>query len=141
MAEIKGTDSNDKLIGTSGDDLLDGGLGRDELEGGSGADKYIFSSLSDSLDTGAGVNGDTIIGFNRDEGDKIDLSKIDARLDIIVVNPEIVIDPPVSLNDTFNVNQLSYSNGVLHADVINGPDVEIALAGAPSLNILTDIIL
>lgn len=162
MAEIKGTNSNDNLIGTilndhmygfKGNDILDGGAGRDELEGGSGADRYVFSSQSHSPNKGPGVNGDTIIGFNGDEGDKIDLSKIDAH-DFTFVDLPIGIDLPVFLNgtfkvshsesqsnETFNVNQLSYSDGVLHADVINGPDVEITLAGAPPLNILTDVIL
>jgi hypothetical protein len=181
MAEIKGTNSNEKLTGTilndqiygfKGNDYLDGEAGQDYLAGGSGADRYVFSFQSDSPDTGPDVNGDTIIGFNRDEGDKIDLSKIDADLGSIF---DSVIDlddldlpvgpPPIDFpvffnaaidiysdiysdihsyiypNDKFEVDQLSYSDGVLHADVIDGPDVEIALAGAPSLNILTDVIL
>ena len=132
--KLYGGGGEDYLSGKSGDDYLDGEAGQDALEGGSGADKYVILFQGYSPDTGPGVNGDTIIGFNGNEGDKIDLSNIDA-----IYGPFGSVVTPVQ--EAFNVNQLSYFDGVLHADVINGPDVEIALVGAPSLNILTDVIL
>ena len=129
--QIYGFEGNDYLYGSIGNDLLDGRAGRDELEGGPDADRYVFSSQSHSPDTGPGVNGDTIIGFNGDEGDKIDLSKIDANNNSYKPG-----------NQEFFESQLSYdsSTGVLHANVYGGSDVEIKLAGAPSLDLNVDVI-
>jgi Ca2+-binding RTX toxin-like protein len=69
---------NDRLVGGNGDDALDGGAGNDilhggrgadVLEGGDGADSFLFNLLRDSR----GGNVDTLLDFNRAEGDKIDL--------------------------------------------------------------------
>lgn len=79
--------SDDVLNGNGGDDELDGGANHDELTGGLGADlltggadfdSFIFLSLAESTKGKAGR--DTILDFDRAEGDKIDLSLIDARV-------------------------------------------------------------
>jgi Ca2+-binding RTX toxin-like protein len=79
--------SDDVLKGNGGDDELDGGANHDELTGGLGADKltggadfdsFIFLSIAESTKGKGGR--DTILDFNRAEGDKIDLSAIDARV-------------------------------------------------------------
>lgn len=67
---------NDRLSGDEGPDSLLGGGGRDLLYGGSGADLFLFLSPQDSLATS---QRDTIGDFSRDEGDRIDLSAIDAN--------------------------------------------------------------
>ena len=68
----------DRLFGGSGNDFLVGGAGKDQLAGGLGADQFVFTNR---LDTGAGPAGrDVITDFNRAQGDKIDLSAIDANL-------------------------------------------------------------
>ncbi len=55
-----------------------GGVGKDQLAGGLGADQFVFTNR---LDSGAGAAGrDIITDFNRAQGDKIDLSAIDANL-------------------------------------------------------------
>ncbi|MBW3618364.1 MAG: M10 family metallopeptidase C-terminal domain-containing protein [Proteobacteria bacterium] len=51
-----------------------GGQGADQLFGQAGADRFVFNSIADSA-MGA---GDTIRDFNLLEGDRIDLSAIDA---------------------------------------------------------------
>jgi hypothetical protein len=73
---IFGGDGDDKLVGGEGRDRLTGGAGRDELGGGRGSDVFIFGSG----DTGktAGTR-DRILDFSAKEGDKIDLSAIDAN--------------------------------------------------------------
>lgn len=77
---------NDKLFGNGGRDYLKGGAGNDRIEGGaggdhlygeSGKDTFIFKKLSDSTASGSGR--DTIYDFSKKQGDKIDLSAIDAN--------------------------------------------------------------
>jgi len=76
--EIAGGRYDDNLSGFSGNDTLTGGGGADWLSGGRGADRFVFKSVSDSR----GFNNDVITDFSRAQGDKIDLSKIDARTGI-----------------------------------------------------------
>ena len=88
---IGGT-GEDVLIGGSGDDVLIGGPDEDSLTGGAGADVFRFLSEYDikvpDSDDWQEENGllvpddlddlDVITDFNRSEGDRIDLSAIDA---------------------------------------------------------------
>jgi Ca2+-binding RTX toxin-like protein len=79
-------EGNDSLFGESGNDVLwgnnsgtqlfVGGAGRDVMNGFAGADRYKFDAIGDSA---VGANRDQIVDFFRSEGDKIDLSAIDAR--------------------------------------------------------------
>jgi hypothetical protein len=78
MNTITGTAGNDTLVGTSGPDQIFGQGGRDMLTGGGGADRFVYTAISQS--TPGLVGRDTIVDFNRLEGDKIDLSGIDANL-------------------------------------------------------------
>ena len=64
----------DSLSGGTGDDSLVGGTGADALSGGAGADRFIYFAAGDSP-TAA---GDHILDFSHAEGDKIDLSAMDA---------------------------------------------------------------
>jgi Ca2+-binding RTX toxin-like protein len=72
LGNVKG----EKLSGLDGDDTLVGGLGRDTLKGGTGADLFKFNSIDDTGITSK--TRDTISDFRHDEGDRIDLSSIDA---------------------------------------------------------------
>lgn len=76
---------NDLLIGGTGSDLMVGGAGRDVINGGSGTDTmrggastdfFKFTALNDFI----GDDIDRITDFSRSQGDKIDLSQIDANL-------------------------------------------------------------
>ncbi|MGV0757876.1 calcium-binding protein [Tistrella mobilis] len=70
-----GSDRAETLRGFGGNDRLSGGRGADLLEGGGGADTFLYSSATES----SGAGGHDIIGdFNRLQGDRIDLSQIDA---------------------------------------------------------------
>lgn len=84
---LRGGDQDDRLLGGSGADLLSGGTGadrliggtgRDRLTGGIGADQFIFTNRLDSTATASGR--DIITDFSRSQGDKIDLSALDANL-------------------------------------------------------------
>ncbi len=65
---------DDSIDGGDGNDTINGGTGRDDLTGGKGADIFKYYLANES--TVAGF--DRIRDFNASEGDKIDLSLIDA---------------------------------------------------------------
>jgi serralysin len=73
--KLYGGNGGDNLFGDDGNDKLTGGKGQDLLEGGSGNDVFIFEKISDSV---TGDKRDLIDDFSHSEGDKVDLSKIDA---------------------------------------------------------------
>jgi serralysin len=71
---IAGGAGNDSLQGAAGDDTLTGGAGADTLLGGTGADRFLWSSLAES----ATATPDLVRDFSWIEGDRLDLSAIDA---------------------------------------------------------------
>ncbi len=74
---LNGAAGNDILRGNGGADSLVGGAGSDMLTGGAGADRFVFASIAEST---VDVKGrDQILDFSHAEGDRIDLSKIDAN--------------------------------------------------------------
>ncbi len=86
---ILGNDGNDTLFGDAGADLLrggngtdilNGGLGSDQLQGGAGADIFRFTSVADLGLTGATT--DRVLDFTAAQGDRIDLSAIDANVNV-----------------------------------------------------------
>lgn len=137
-----GEAGDDRLYGERGDDILNGGSGLYTLNGGQGNDVFDYDALSDSPgfeETSPRVIRDDIVGFNgrgADLGDRIDLSTIDANLD-------------VAGNQAFNLNQLTYSGGILTATVIGfgipgSLDLQVRLVGSPPLDLVgptNDIIL
>lgn len=74
---IDGTFGNDKLYGDAGDDLLAGSGGRDSLTGGAGADLFVFADGDFSGTTAA--SADMILDFSKAQGDRIEMSLVDAR--------------------------------------------------------------
>ncbi len=69
-----GEAGSDVLSGEAGNDVLFGGAGGDALIGGAGADTFRFQGAGDSGTAGR----DLILDFNAADGDRIDLSAIDA---------------------------------------------------------------
>lgn len=65
----------DILNGGFGNDRLSGGGGADTMTGGDGADSFVFDHRNDLT---FGTTVDRITDFSRAEGDRIDLSGIDA---------------------------------------------------------------
>jgi beta-glucanase (GH16 family) len=72
---LTGTSANEVLLGGGGNDKLIGGGGSDLLKGGAGADTFVFKATSDSTPAAP----DQILDFSHAQGDKIDLSAIDAN--------------------------------------------------------------
>ena len=72
---LYGRGGADYLDGGANDDRLEGGAGGDDLTGGSGADEFACTALGQSQ-VGA---IDIIRDFSHAQGDRIDLSNIDAQ--------------------------------------------------------------
>ena len=72
---IDGAGGNDYIDAGSGNDVLIGGHGADDMTGGSGADRFVFQKLGDS----PSAQPDRIRDFGAWQGDRIDLSAIDAN--------------------------------------------------------------
>ena len=71
---LHGGAGRDILNAGAGDDIVIGGRGTDILIGGRGADTFLFRATADSTARAH----DMIADFNRREGDRLDLSAIDA---------------------------------------------------------------
>ncbi|MDQ4086885.1 MAG: M10 family metallopeptidase C-terminal domain-containing protein [Pseudomonadota bacterium] len=88
---LLGGDGNDHLHGGYGNDYLQGGRGNDILRGDDQNDRLVGSAGADQMNGGAGADRfiydqvsmdksrDVIEGFSRAQGDKIDLSAVDAN--------------------------------------------------------------
>jgi len=76
---LRGSFDNNSLYGMSGADIIVGGGGYDRLIGGAGADSFIYESISDSR---LNNSVDLISDFNHAQGDRVDLSAIDANTTI-----------------------------------------------------------
>lgn len=83
---LAGEDANDALYGGTGNDTLNGGAGNDVLEGdagadnltgGAGTDRFVYLAAADS--TYASGGRDRILDFSHAQGDRINLTAIDAH--------------------------------------------------------------
>ncbi|WP_151719182.1 calcium-binding protein [Gemmobacter serpentinus] len=72
---LRGDGEANRLTGGTGRDTLEGGAGADTLVGGGGADRFVFTTKSDSTPRAR----DVISDFNRSQGDKIDLTRLDGN--------------------------------------------------------------
>jgi len=136
MDVLDGGLGNDQLNGGNGNDILIGGAGRDEMTGGVGADLFRFLAVSDSA---VGGNRDLIRDFSRVQGDRIDLSGIDANANLAGDQAFTFIGGAAFGR---SAGQSRFSGGLLQID-INGDgrsDMDVAVQGVPSL-LSTDIIL
>lgn len=93
---LTGSAYADHLIGNGGSNLIKGGKGDDRIEGGGGADKLVGGAGADTLTGGAGADWfvyeswtesrvspstrDLILDFSGSQGDRINLSAIDADM-------------------------------------------------------------
>lgn len=129
---------NDVLDGGTGVDVLIGGLGQDTLTGGTGADIFTYQAITDS-----GIqliNRDTITDFVHSDGDKIDVSIIDADSNTAGLQSFTYINSANfssagQIRFDVSLNLLSFNN-----DADNKPEMSIVLTGIASFQ-LSDLLL
>ncbi|WP_460154579.1 type I secretion C-terminal target domain-containing protein [Pseudomonas sp. S2_G10] len=128
---------NDTLTGGAGNDLLIGGTGLDKLYGGTGADKFDFNALSE-MGLGAALR-DVIGDFKTSEGDKIDLSTLDANLATVANDAFSFIGSSAFSSNA--AGQLRFAGGILYGstDADTAAEFEIQLLGVNTLKV-TDLI-
>ncbi|WP_161790307.1 calcium-binding protein [Inquilinus limosus] len=130
---LLGLDGGDQVFGGDGNDVIDGGAGQDTLYGGAGADRFVFSALGDS---GIGAKADLVTDFSSAEGDKIDLSAVDADTGVIGNQAFAFIGTAAF---THNAGELRIVTGGGQTNVladVNGDgvaDFQIHFAGSPPL--------
>lgn len=83
---VNGSIFDDTIIGNSGSNVLSGGAGNDQLQGGAGRDIVTGGAGADTFRFASGdfagmttATCDLIADFSHAEGDRIDLSAIDAN--------------------------------------------------------------
>jgi len=73
---LRGGSGSDSIDGGDGDDVIQGDNGADVLTGGGGADIFLYTKINDSR--AAASAQDIILDFSALQGDRIQLSGIDA---------------------------------------------------------------
>ena len=109
--KLYGYRGSDHLSGGDGSDLLRGGMGKDNLVGGADGDVFAFRSTAEA---GKGWLRDEIRDFSHSQGDKIDLSGIDANTNLSGNQAFSFIDTKAFSG---HAGQLQYLNGVIAGDV------------------------
>jgi Ca2+-binding RTX toxin-like protein len=128
---LTGGAGNDTLTAGAGNDLLIGGTGVDKLYGGAGADKFDFNAL-DEMGLGAALR-DVIGDFKASEGDKVDLSTLDANLATAANDAfSFIGSSAFSSNAT---GQVRFDGGILYGstDADTVAEFEIQLLGVSNL--------
>ncbi|QXH62307.1 calcium-binding protein [Pseudomonas azerbaijanorientalis] len=134
---LTGGAGNDTLTGGAGNDLLIGGAGLDKLYGGTGADKFDFNALSE-MGLGAALR-DVIGDFKTSEGDKIDLSTLDANVATAANDAFSFIGSSAFSSNA--AGQVRFAGGILYGstDADTAAEFEIQLLGVNTLKV-TDLI-
>ncbi|WP_137886762.1 calcium-binding protein [Pseudomonas sp. 2FE] len=129
---LNGGAGNDTLSGGADNDLLLGGIGTDTLYGGMGADSFDFNALSEM---GLGALRDVVGDFKTSEGDKIDLSTLDANTST-TANDAFSLIGSAAFSGTNAAGQLRFANGVLYGstDADSAAEFEISLLGVSTLS-------
>ncbi|MGK9233641.1 calcium-binding protein [Inquilinus limosus] len=76
---LVGNDGANVLQGWAGNDILNGARGKDTLTGGAGADRFVYGG---TIHSPVGAGADRITDFSHAQGDRIDLSIIDANTSV-----------------------------------------------------------
>ena len=115
---LKGFGGDDTLYGELGNDVLVGGAGEDLMYGGTGADTFQFSSIADAPMGGWHHRSDEIADFSAAQGDKIDLSAIDANtLELTANQPFRWIGNDNNYVPEWGAGQLTFKDGYVQGDV------------------------
>ncbi|WP_395674865.1 calcium-binding protein [Inquilinus sp.] len=133
IENVSGGKGADTIIGSAGANALNGFENRDVLTGGGGADRFVVNAASHSA---VGANADRITDFSRAQGEKIDLSGIDAST-VAAGNQAFSFIGPALYHHVAGELRFAVAGGdTTIAGDINGDgtsDFHIVLAGAIAL--------
>jgi Ca2+-binding RTX toxin-like protein len=134
---INGGGGFDTLRGGGGADRLIGGTSQDTIFGGAGADTFILTALQDAPAAGF-LFTDYYPDFSEADGDRIDLSAIDANVFAAGDQAFTPIGAEVAFNGV--AGELRFTGGFLEGDV-NGDavadfQIELDVAGLQASSIL-----
>lgn len=121
------------LSGGAGGDRLVGSAGIDILIGGAGADRFAMAAAGHSM---VGANADRIADFNRAEGDRIDLSAVDANAAIAGNQAFTFIGTAAYTRHAGELRFATTSTTTVFAGDVNGDgvsDFQIAITGRMAL--------
>jgi Ca2+-binding RTX toxin-like protein len=138
---LNGLDGRDRVAGGAGNDVIFGGAGEDQLFGDAGNDVITSGPGADRMFGGAGADtfaflvapdiSDFIGDFSRAQGDKIDVSAIDADPTTagdqsFVFNPGGGVPAPGELTVTVDLAGRIFVNGAIPLGPANDFTVEVA---------------
>ncbi len=140
---LTGDKGNNALDGFTGNDILSGGAGADRLTGGGGADQFKFNAAGETGLTAK--TRDVIVDFSRSQGDKIDLSAIDANSALANNNAFSALKAGGIFSGSFSSQGALYVDKTAHIlygnnDADSSADFSIQLLGVTGLA-ATDFIL
>ena len=126
---LTGTAQDDHLIGNAQNNIIDGGGGNDTLTGGGGADTFVYRS---------GYGNFTITDFSASQGDKIDLSTIEAIHDlqtVLAASSQVGADTVIQIGGGSVILQNVQMSALVAADFnfAPGPTVGPGIGGTPQV--------
>lgn len=136
---LRGDQGADVLSGGWDNDTLIGGTGADQLYGGLGADRFVWTALRDTAVAAPGR--DLVQDFSTAEGDKIDLSALDAKAGVKGNQAFTLVDAFTGQKGELRIQSTS-AGSVVFADT-NGDgsaDFAIGVLGTTALS-LNDFLL
>ena len=132
---LNGSIGNDIINAGTGDDTLTGGSGKDIMSGGVGSDIFSYQHVTESDIVNANAF-DMIKDFNLSEGDKIDLSAMDAKSGGTANDIFSFYSSAPKTAGTSSNGAVWFSNGFLYAS--NDTDIQaefkVAMNGVSSIN-------
>ncbi len=133
---LSGTSANNKFDGLAGNDIINGLAGADTLKGGLGADQFKFGAVAETGITA--TTRDIIVDFNHNQGDKIDLSAIDANTKLLGDNAFSAPTVGLTFSGVFTSPGQLYFDKTAHIlygnnDADSTADFSIELTGANNL--------
>lgn len=122
IEDVVGSGADDAIFGNRGANRITGGLGGDQLTGRGGADTFIWRAAAEA--------GDLVTDFKSAQGDRLDLSAMDANLGAAGDQAFRLV-----AGFTGQAGQLRFAGQVLAGDVTGDglADFEIALSGVSAL--------
>ncbi|HEY9344285.1 MAG TPA: calcium-binding protein, partial [Inquilinus sp.] len=139
IENVSGSQGSDSLYGNTGanvlqgwngNDILVGRAGQDTLTGGAGADRFVYVATAESV---VGANADRITDFSHAQGDRIELSGIDANTGVAGDQAFTFIGSGLSTGVAGQLRAVNSSPGVVTiAGDVNGDgasDFHIQLTG------------